>query len=53
RLDNPDDIGGIKLDRQYQYSVRIRSDINIVVQYGRMDLAQPNLAYMSLMGYSE
>ncbi|MBR2471505.1 MAG: hypothetical protein IKB55_02360 [Clostridia bacterium] len=53
RLDNPDDIGGVKLDRQYQYSVRIRSDINIVVQYGRMDLAQPNLAYMSLMGYSE
>lgn len=53
RMDKPEDIGGVVLDRQYQYSIRIRSDVNIVVQYGRMDLAQPNLAYMALMGYSE
>lgn len=52
-MNNPSDIGGVMLMKQEQYSVRIRSDINIVVQYGRMDIAQPNLAYMALMGYNE
>lgn len=53
RMDRPEDIGGVELGRQEQYSLRITSDINIVVQYGRMDLAQPNLAYIGVMGYSE
>jgi len=53
RMDKPDDIGGIVLERQQQYSLRIRSDVNIIVQYGRMDIAQPNLAYIGLMGYHE
>ena len=50
---NPDDVGGVVLGRQEQYSLRFRSDVNVVIQYGRMDLAQPNLAYIGLMGYSE
>ena len=53
RMDHPDDIGGVILGRQEQYSLRFRSDVNVVIQYGRMDLAQPNLAYIGLMGYSE
>lgn len=53
RVDHPDEIGGLTLGRQEQYSLRVRSNIDIVVQYGRMDLAQPNLAYIGLMGYSE
>lgn len=53
RMDNPEDIGGVTLGRQEQYSLRVRSDVNIVVQYGRMDIAQPNLAYIGLMGYNE
>ncbi len=53
RMDNPADIGGVVLGRQEQYSLRFRSDVNVVIQYGRMDLAQPNLAYIGLMGYSE
>ena len=53
RMDNPDDVGGVVLGRQEQYSLRFRSDVNVVIQYGRMDLAQPNLAYIGLMGYSE
>lgn len=52
-MNNPKSIGGVVLEKQEQYSLRIRSDINIVVQYGRMDVAQPNLAYMALMGYNE
>ena len=53
RMDHPDEIGGVELGRQEQYSLRFRSDVNVVIQYGRMDIAQPNLAYIGLMGYSE
>ena len=53
RMDHPDEIGGVVLERQEQYSLRIRSNVNIVVQYGRMDIAQPNLAYIGMLGYSE
>jgi len=53
RVDHPDEMGGVVINRQEQYSIRIRSDVPVVVQYGRMDLAKPNLAYIGLMGYSE
>ncbi len=53
RMDHPEEIGGIRLDRQRQYSLRFRSNIEVVIQYGRMDLAQSNLAYIGMMGYSE
>jgi hypothetical protein len=53
RMDHPDEIGGTVIDRQKQYSLRFRSDIEVIVQYGRMDIAQPNLAYIGLIGYSE
>lgn len=53
RMDKPEDIGGIVLERQRQYSLRFRSNIEVVLQYGRMDIAQPNLAYIGLMGYAE
>ncbi|WP_337101456.1 sensory rhodopsin transducer [Paenibacillus sp. YIM B09110] len=53
RMDHPEEIGGIALGRQVQYSLRFRSDIEVIIQYGRMDIAQPNLAYIGMMGYSE
>jgi len=53
RMDHPDDIGGVVLGRQVQYALRFTSDIDIIVQYGRMDLAQENLAYIGLIGYHE
>lgn len=53
RMDHPDEIGGIRLDRQLQYSLRFRSNIEVIIQYGRMDIAQSNLAYIGMMGYSE
>ncbi len=53
RMDHPEEIGGIRLDRQRQYSLRFRSNIEVVIQYGRMDIAQSNLAYIGMMGYSE
>lgn len=53
RMEQPDHIGGVVLGRLDQYSLRIRSDIEVITQFGRMDVTQKNLAYMSLMGYSE
>ena len=53
RLDKPEDIGGVNLGRLVQYSFRVRSEIEIVVQFGRMDVTQPNCAYIGVMGYSE
>ena len=37
----------------YQYSLRIRSDIGVIVQYGRADINQANLAYIATLGYCE
>ena len=53
RMDKPEEIGGVTLDRLQQYALRVRSDVEIVVQFGRMDVTQPNCSYIGLMGYSE
>ncbi len=53
RMDHPDEIGGLSLDRLFQYALRFRSNVPVVVQYGRMDVTQPNLAYIGTMGYGE
>lgn len=45
--------GTLELPESYQYSLRIRSDIGVVVQYGRMDVNQKNLAYIATLGYPE
>lgn len=53
RMDHPDEIGGLVLEREQQYSLRLQCTENVVVQYGRMDITQPNLAYIGFIGYSE
>lgn len=53
RMDNPKHLNGIVLGRETQYSLRVRSNTDVVVQYGRMDVTQPNLAFIGLIGYSE
>jgi len=52
RMDHPDEIGGVKIERLFQYALRFRSDLDVIVQYGRMDVAQPNLAYIGTMAFS-
>ena len=52
RMDRPEDIGGVKLKRLYQYALRFRSDIEVIIQYGRMDIAMDNIAYIGLLGYT-
>lgn len=50
RLDLPEDVG-FELPRAIQYALRIKSDVKIIVQYGRMDVRQSNLAYYGTMAY--
>jgi hypothetical protein len=52
RMDKP--VG----DRQFQvpfgqYALRLRSDVPIVVQMGRADVRQANLAYYTTIGYGQ
>jgi hypothetical protein len=53
RLDKPADIGDIKIPPLTQYALRVRADLPIVVQFGRLDTTQANMAYYGCMGYSE
>ena len=50
RMDHPNEIGGVLITRLTQYALRFRSNIEVVVQYGRMDVTQPNLAYIGMLG---
>ena len=50
RLDDSKDIG-CAIPRATQYALRVRSDVRVVVQYGRMDVRQANLAYYGTMAY--
>lgn len=52
RTYNPDDFGGVEIPRKVQYALRIDSDLPIVVQYGRLDTRQPNMAFYTVMGFS-
>jgi len=52
RLDHPEEIGGVQLPPLIQYALRVRSDINIVVQFGRLDTTQTNLAYYINVGFT-
>jgi len=52
RMDHPGEIGGVEIKRLDQYALRFRSDVEIVVQYGRMDISQDNLAYIGMMGHA-
>jgi hypothetical protein len=50
RMDDPSDLGHA-LPRATQYALRIESDVAIIVQFGRMDVRQPNLAYYGVMAF--
>ena len=53
RLDNAEDMGGYTIPVLTQYSLRVRSDVEVVLQFGRLDASQPNLAYYGTMGFRE
>lgn len=53
RMDHPEEIGGVKIDRLKQYGLRFQSKIEVIIQYGKMDITQPNLAFIGTFAYSE
>ncbi len=53
RMNNLDDMCGYKVPLETQYAMKLVSNTNVVVQYGRLDNRQINLAYYTTMAYSE
>jgi hypothetical protein len=52
RLDKPEMLGGFALPRETPYSLRLTSSVPIVAQYSRLDVTQPNMAFLSSLGYA-
>jgi hypothetical protein len=48
---NPDHFGKHTLPISKQYALKVESDVPVIVQYGRLDPRQVNLAYYTTMGY--
>jgi len=53
KTDDSEVLGGLSIGVGVQYSMEIKSDVGIIVQYGRLDIQQSNMAYMALMAQSE
>lgn len=53
RMNKPDDMSGFVVPYETQYAMKIESNCNIVLQYGRLDNSQVNLAYYTTLGYAE
>ncbi len=53
KTDDKQALGGLELKVGEQYSMEIKSDVDIIVQYGRLDVQQSNMAYMALMAQHE
>ncbi|MBO5370319.1 MAG: hypothetical protein J6B23_06560 [Clostridia bacterium] len=53
RTNNISDMCGFEVPLETQYAMKLSSDTNIVVQYGRLDNTQANLAFYTVLGYSE
>ena len=53
RTNNIEDMCGFAVPFETQYAMKISSNCNIVVQYGRLDNTQANLAFYTTLGYAE
>ena len=53
RMNNIDDMCGFVVPFETQYAMKLASNTNIVVQYGRLDNTQANLAFYTTLGYAE
>jgi hypothetical protein len=42
----------VQIKRLERYALRFRSDLEVILQYGRMDVSQTNLAYFGMMGHA-
>ena len=51
RLDHPEEIGRVEIPFMTQYALRVRSDVNVVVQFGRLHTTSEDLAYYINVGH--
>lgn len=51
RMNNTSDMCGYVVEKETQYAMKLESSTKIVVQYGRLDNRQTNLAYYTTLGY--
>ena len=51
RMNNKDDMCGFEVPFETQYAMKLSSSQPIVVQYGRLDNRQTNLAYYTTLAY--
>lgn len=52
RLDKIKDAGGNGIPKGVPYALMVESNIDIIVQYSRMDTTQAEMALMTTMGHS-
>ena len=53
RMDRKEDLGGHEIPPLTQYALRITAGEPIVVQFGRLDTTQSNMAYYLGIGFCE
>ncbi len=53
RMNNIEHMCGFKVPFETQYAMKISSNTPIVLQYGRLDNTQANLAFYTTLGYAE
>ena len=53
RMNNIEDMCGFEVPYETQYAMKVESNCTIVLQYGRLDNRQINLAYYTTLGYAE
>ena len=53
RMNNLEHMCGFEVPFETQYAMKLTSNCNIVVQYGRLDNTQANLAFYTTLGYAE
>lgn len=51
RMNDIGDMCGYTVERETQYAMKLVSDTPVVVQYGRLDNRQTNLAYYTTLAY--
>ena len=52
-MNNLTDMCGFDIPLETQYAMKLASNTNIVVQYGRLDNTQANLAFYTTLAYTE
>ena len=53
RMNRLEDMCGFEVPFETQYAMKLTSNCEIVVQYGRLDNTQANLAFYTTLGYNE